>query len=297
MTIRNRFNIGLLAVLVPGMLLCVLVVREFLIDNAKSEVLRNAGLMMETALSVRGYTIDNIKPHFDPMNKAEFRPESIPAFAATEVFRRLQNSHPEYAYKEATLNPTNPRDRANNWERALITETLRHEETEAVGHRTTDEGKTFLYIARPIKITNVACLGCHTSPESAPPSMVAKYGRYNGFGWKLNDVIGAQIVYVPTDIALDTARQTLYVVTGLMVALVAGLFAILNAMLGVIVIRPLQRVSETSDRISLGDFTIPEFREQGATEIKQLKLSFNRMRRSIEKAMQHLKTRSNMPGI
>ncbi|HET8708291.1 MAG TPA: DUF3365 domain-containing protein, partial [Pseudomonadales bacterium] len=150
MTIRTRFNLVLLAVFAPGFLISVLVTYKLLIDNAKDEVLRNAGLMMETALAVRSYTIEQIKPHLDPMLETEFLPQTVPAFAATETFERLRKSHPDYSYKEATLNPTNPRDKVADWERRVVVEKLRTEALkEVVGEREDENGKSFLYIARP----------------------------------------------------------------------------------------------------------------------------------------------------
>lgn len=297
MSIRKRFNVVLIIVLLPGLALSVLITRHLLVDNAKDEVLRNAGLMMETALSVRSYTIDRVKPVLDPLNLSEFLPETVPAFAATETFERLRKTHPEYSYKEATLNPTNLRDKASDWERAIIVDKFRKEsKTELIGEKREGSGKSYLYIARPVRITNTACLSCHTSPELAPPSLVKKYGRSNGFGWHKDEVVGAQIVYVPADTALATANKTLGVVSGLFVVLMLFLLGVLNLMLDRIVIRPIRKVSTQSDQISLGNFNIPEFPEQGTVEIKQLHASFNRMRRSIEKAMQLLKTKGTLPG-
>ena len=42
-----------------------------------------------------------------------------------------------------------------------------------------------------VRITNPACLTCHSSVEAAPKTMVDKYGPANGFGWNLNEVVSA----------------------------------------------------------------------------------------------------------
>lgn len=295
--IRTRFNLVLLVVFLPGFAISVLVTYKLLIDNAKAEVLRNAGLMMETALAVRSYTIDQIKPHLDPMLEAEFLPQTVPAFAATETFSRLRKSHPDYSYKEATLNPTNPRDKVTDWERSEVVERFRTESVkELVGEREDAEGKSYLYIARPIQITNPACLACHDKPAMAPLSLTDRYGTQNGFNWKLNDIVGAQIVTVPTDVPLQNARHAVLVVSLLLLGLIVALFLALNLVLDRLVIKPIQHVSQISDQISLGNFDIPEFREDGAEEIRQLRASFNRMRRSIEKAMRMLKAKGNVAG-
>ena len=43
---------------------------------------------------------------------------------------------------------------------------------------------------------------------------------------------------------------------------------------------------QAADKISTGDFDVPEFKEKGGDEVAVLGSSFNRMRRSLEKAMQ-----------
>jgi protein-histidine pros-kinase len=43
-----------------------------------------------------------------------------------------------------------------------------------------------------------------------------------------------------------------------------------------------------ADAVSLGDFSEPEFPEKGRDQIARLAQSFNRMRRSLVKAMQLL---------
>jgi len=295
-TIRTRFNLVLLAVFAPGFLISVLVTYTLLIDNAKQEVLRNAGLMMETALAVRGYTIEQIKPHLDPMLDTVFLPQTVPAFAATDTFQRLRATHPDYSYKEATLNPTNPRDRVTDWERTAVVDRFRAEAVkELIGERD-EAGRSYLYIARPIKITNPACLACHDTPALAPQSLLERYGSQNGFGWKLNEVVGAQIVTVPTELPLQNARQAVGVVSLLLLGLIIALFLALNWVLDRLVIAPIQNISHLSDQISLGNFDIPEFRDEGAVEIRQLRASFNRMRRSVEKAMQMLKSKGSFGG-
>src|ERR1700676_4556283 len=125
-----------------------------------------------------------------------FLPQSVPAFSATEVLNEVRRKYPAYSYKEALLNPTNPRDRAVEWE-ADIVNSFRSDNVrpEISGTRMPPTGPS-LYLARPFQIKDPACLVCHTTAEIAPASMVRIYGPNNGFGWKLNEVIGAQVVSV-----------------------------------------------------------------------------------------------------
>src|SRR5882672_11156462 len=153
MGLRLKFNIVLTLVFAAGMAVSAWVSYELLQRNAKDEVLRNAGLMMEAALSIRGYTVSQVKPHLESQLAETFLPQTVPAYAATETFNTLRKKYPDYSYKEATLNPTNPRDKAVEWE-ADVVNAFRNASAgglpEVMGQRETAVGP-MLYLARPLQ--------------------------------------------------------------------------------------------------------------------------------------------------
>src|SRR5262245_10654066 len=106
MGLRLKFNLVLLTVFVIGLGVTGYISYELLHRNAREEVLRNAGVMMEASLSMRSYTVGHVRPNL-PYDVEKFLPESVPAFAATEIMTLLRKKYPDYAYKEAALNPTN----------------------------------------------------------------------------------------------------------------------------------------------------------------------------------------------
>jgi protein-histidine pros-kinase len=283
MGLRLKFNLVLIAVFLAGLGVTGYVSYELLHRNAREEVLRNAGVMMEAALSMRGYTVGHVRPAL-PADPDKFLPESVPAFAATEIMALLRKKYPDYAYKEAALNPTNPRNRAVEWETDIIN-LFRNDPSrgEVSGMRETPTGKS-LYLARPFQIKDPACLSCHTTAEMAPPAMVKIYGPANGFGWKLNEVIGAQLVSVPMDLPIRNADRAFITFMGSLGAVFAVLFVILNVMLSLLIVRPITRLSAAAEQISKGKLDIPEF-GGGRDEVSQLGQAFNRMRRSLEKAI------------
>jgi HAMP domain-containing protein len=288
MGLRLKFNIVLFLVFSAGMGVSAYVSHKLLQDNAKQEVLRNAGLMMEAALSIRGYTVKQVKPHLEAQLAETFLPQTVPAFAATETFESLRKTHPEFSYKEATLNPTNPRNRAVEWE-ADVVNSFRNNGNlkEFTGERATPNGAQ-LYLARPIQIKDPACLVCHSVPAAAPASMIKLYGENNGFGWKHQEIIGAQIVSVPMDVPVQNADRAFKTFMGSLAAIFVVTFVVLNVMLSFMIIRPIARMSEAADKISTGDFDVPEFMDKNKDEISTLGTSFNRMRRSLQKALKLL---------
>jgi protein-histidine pros-kinase len=288
MGLHFKFNLILILVFSLGIAGSYYTGREILYKNAREEVIRSAALMLDMAAAVRNYTVSQVKPHLELQLKRNFLPQSIPAYAATETFKGLGEKYSEFSYKEAALNPTNPRDRAVDWEADLINEFVKNAELkEIAGLRDTPRGQS-LYITHPIRITDPACLECHSVPSAAPPSMIARYGEANGFGWQLNDVIGMQIVSVPTSVPLKNAEAALRTFMISFAALFIAVFIILNLLLRFLIVRPIIKLSHMADAVSLGDFSEPELPEKGRDQIARLGQSFNRMRRSLVKAMQLL---------
>ena len=286
MGLRLKFNIVLIIVFVLGLGVTGYVSYDLLQRNARDEVLRSAGVMMEAALSMRSYTVRQITPHLSYKLTEEFLPQSVPAYAATEIMNALRKKYPDYWYKEATLNPTNPRDRAVEWETDLVSAFRNRPDLKEIsGERVTPTGRS-LYLTRPLKIGNPACLTCHSVPSAAPATLVKRYGDRNGFGWKLDEVVGAQVVSVPMDLPIRNAHRAFLTFMSSLGAVFVMLFVILNVMMSAMIVRPITRMSRSANQISTGNMDIPEFSESGRDEIALLAKSFNRMRRSLEKAFE-----------
>jgi protein-histidine pros-kinase len=289
MSLLFRINAALGGVFVLAALIAGYVCWAMLEANAQREVLAEAGLMMDSAAAVRTYTANEILPLISARMKDEFPPQSVPSYAATQNFLKFHEHHPEYAYKEATLNPTNPRDRAADWEGDIIQRFRNDSQTQqVVGVRDTPMGKS-LYLARPIR-AKPECLVCHSTPSAAPASLIARYGGDNGFGWQPNEVVAAQVVSVPFASAAANANQEFRAFMILLAAVFAAAFAVVNVLLYRLVVRPVRRIAAVADRVSLGDMSAEDFPSGGATEIASVTRSFGRMRKSLEKALRLLGT-------
>ena len=252
--------------------------------DARREVLTTAGLMLDSALASRAYTADEIDPLLVGHMQDGFPPQSIPFYAATQTFAALRKLHPDFTYKEATLNPTNPRDRATDWEADIIDQFRNHPTSQQIqGERATPMGRS-LYLARPIR-ARPECLSCHGLASAAPATLVTRYGRDNGFGWQANEVIGAQIVSVPFFDAVEGARRLFSGVTLVIVVVLVALLAIINVTVYLSVVQPLRRMARQADEVSLGRAGGASFAAERNDEIGALGAAFERMRKSLDKAM------------
>lgn len=285
MKLLYKFNLVLLLIFVLGGLATAQLTRTVLRDNAKREVISHASLMMEAALAARQYTSDEVKPLLAQGLERQFLPQSVPSYAATQSFNQLHAAHPDYSYKEATLNPTNPRDRVVEWEADVVQQFRDHAELKQLtGERQTASGPS-LYLARPIRIQDGRCLACHSTPAAAPDTMKALYGSNNGFGWKLGETIGSQIVSVPLALPQREAERAFRLIMGGMAVTALLVLLALNALFYGLVLRPMRRITRIADTVSTGQLDAEPFNVNGKDEIAQLGNAFNRMRRSLEKAM------------
>jgi HAMP domain-containing protein len=290
MKLLLKFNLVMVALFAIAIAATAAVSRDLLQRNAREEIYDNAKLLIESALAVRDYTSRNIAPLLETQIKYEFRPEMVSAFSAIELLRNVRETNPDYKqflYREATLNPTNPANRAVEWESDIVN-SFRNGAVKAplFGERDTANGR-MLYVAKPLK-AGAACMRCHDTAEIAPPTMISKYGSAGGFGWKVGEIIGAQIVQIPETFALARAEATFRVFMGSLLGVLVALGLVFNALLWWMFIRPVTRISALADRISLGAVDAPDFVSRSHDEIGMLAQALSRMRRSLVQAMNML---------
>jgi len=291
MNLLVRNNVALIVVFAIGATVTGIACRAVLQGNAEREIRNEAGLMIDSALAARDYTEAQISPLLAAQMQSQFLPQSIPFYAATEQFLRVHSDRPEYAYQEATLNPMNPRDRAMDWQADII-QRFRNEPSmkEFVGERDTPMGRS-LYLARPIR-AEAGCLACHGLASAAPKTVVARYGGDNGYGWQAGDVIGTQVVSVPIARAEASASAAFRVFLTALTAVFIALLVVVNLVLYFLVVRPVRRMAQIADQLSVGDTSASEFPASGGAEIAALGRAFNRMRKSLDKALKLLEGQS-----
>jgi len=283
-----RFNIILAACYVVGLCLSLWPFYQLSSREAIEQLQSQIDVLRAGALSVRKYTSDEIRPLLDDQSAIQFLPQTIPSFSAQTVFRNLRNMYPQYSYKEAALNPTNPTDLAKDWEKEIIEKLSANPQIDKdISIRTTEAGPQYT-VTYPMLIKDAGCLSCHSTPDKAPASMVALYGPKNGFGWKLNETIVAQIISIPMSATDARVWRNLLFFVGIATVIFLVLLILLNILLNRYVISPVNRMAKIAEAYSMGETSIPEFEYAGSDEVASLSRSFNRMRRSLDLAMKYL---------
>ncbi|MEM9220274.1 MAG: DUF3365 domain-containing protein [Cyanobacteria bacterium P01_F01_bin.150] len=242
-----------------GSALTIVTLSKYLNTQAEQVVKERAEILLSTMQSARDYTQNHVQSVLNRTDKDRLVLESIPTFAAQTIFAGFQqrsSAFQDFSYKEAALNPTNPDDKADDFERQLFTQLQSSPITQATpapqalsGYRAHDQQKLF-YLAQPIVVKDESCLQCHGDPAQAPPALIAQYGNQNGFGWQINDLVATQIIYVPADKIFERGRKNLWTVTQIFLGIFAAIVLVINLLLWRTVIRPLAVLTRVAQQIS-----------------------------------------------
>ena len=288
LSIAAKFNLVFVTIFAIGFIAAGFVADNLLKQSAREETLQNARLLLEAAKSVRGYTSAQIAPLLRNQMKFEFHPQSVPSYSAVENLNTILKSYPDFSYKEATLNPTNPRDKATDWEADIVNKLRKSPDLkEYSGERETATGRS-LFIARPLVIKDQACLSCHSTAAAAPTTMVDIYGGNNGFGWRLGETVGAQVISVPMAVPLARANAIFKTFMLSLLGVFVVVFVALNVMVHLFVTRRIKNLALVADQVSMGKFDAAEFEVRGNDELSALAQSFTRMRTSLASALKML---------
>ncbi|MGF1459483.1 MAG: DUF3365 domain-containing protein [Leptolyngbyaceae cyanobacterium] len=258
--IAPKFTLILLLIFLIGSSAGGFVLSQALQYQVENKVLAEGVMLMESMQAIRRYTDQEVRPLLERYETVgEFWPEVVPAYSARRVFELWEETHQatedfDYQYKEAVINPTNPNDLADEFEMALVEAFRADSETaNQSGYRQSADRGLMFYSALPISIRDPSCLECHSDPAIAPPAMVQQYGPQNGFNWRLNEVLGTQVVYIPAEEVFNGARQAFSWVMGLFILMFAIALFCLNALLKPLVVRPVQGLAKLSEKLAADD--------------------------------------------
>ncbi|HSN78454.1 MAG TPA: DUF3365 domain-containing protein [Anaerolineae bacterium] len=266
----TKFSILLTFVFLVGAVIGGFALWQVLQNKAEAEVAARGAVLLETMNAVRSYTIDHVDPllQMGATAQQEFVPEMVPAFAAREIFEHLREDQKfeDFFYKEAASNPTNLRDQADSFEADLLKLMQQDTQAEYSAFRTREDEQVY-YIARPMRVTSEQCLVCHGVPEDAPAGQLAEYGSENGFGWRVNDVIAAQIVYVPAEEVLRAASRSFAIAAGAMIATLALILIVVNILLHRDIIQPVAVLGGLARKLSTDELVSTDLQSEQLSRV------------------------------
>lgn len=270
----TQFTLLLTLIFLGGIILSGITLSEAMQQKAEGEVATKAEILTQTMNAVRRYTSDRVAPLLQSQleTSPEFISETVPAYSAREVFEnfRAQPEYRSFFYKEATLNPTNLKDKADEFEASLVEQFRAQPDLGQLSGYRNFAGEERFFIARPLAVTAESCLQCHSRPEAAPASQIASFGAENGFGWQLDDVVAAQTIYVPSGEVFAKGRQYLALTMGVFISIFTAVALLINWLLKQRVIHPVNQLTAIARRMTTGTITAEQVSEFDSPRIHKV---------------------------
>lgn len=287
MSIRKRVFVILAIVYIFSMIGVVGSGYYLLSEDTRREAAEKTELFLRSMNANQKYMAKFVRPDLKELIGDEYFPEaSVGAVMLAKTAKILASAYPEYVLKISSPNPLNQENLSTPFEEKIIAgfDNGDYDEWEGFTER---NGESFYAAAIPIEARK-GCIWCHDTPEVAHPDMVAEYGTTSGYGYKEGDIVGTRIVYVST----EKVKQLTWKKLGFLSSAVSILFLIALIVIDRIIIRsvvkPIENIVDIAGDISRGKMD-RSFDVDTNDEIKLLADAFNRMKVSLEKAMDILR--------
>ncbi len=219
-------------------------------------------------------------------DKDTFIPELMSRFVVQRIsFDVFQETQKGYQFKQATIDPLWPDNKANDEEVKLIKEFAANPALTMKEGIMSKDGKQFLFFAKPVKIDKKSCLTCHGNPADAPQDQQDLYGTEHGYGWKVDEIVGANMVYVSIDEALVAAKAAAWRIFALGIGCLVVIIGCIWFVFDRGVVAPIVRLSAIATDISLGKNLCDSAHTDSKDEIGALANSIDRLRISVNKLL------------
>ena len=291
MKLQTRFGIFLTLIAVLG----ITAFAVFMYRNTTNRALRHADEKARIVLgeieAVQAYFREVVRPHmYELLPPDDFTVELMStSYVAREVAKRFGDISPDYYFKQASINPRNPLNQADQLEMEIIEQFRANPDMQEWQGTATKDGRRYQYLMRPYVMLEL-CLKCHSTPEQAPQQIVDRYGTTGGFGRHVGDIPGVKAIGVPVEAAFAQARHDFLsiMVFGLLsIVILSGLVFLLFRRT---VIMPLREITDTFTEIAHDSNQIGRQLEVGSgDEIGTLTGAFNGMSAELWQRTQELK--------
>jgi methyl-accepting chemotaxis protein len=239
--------------------------------------------------SLRKYVGKELRPAINREIPGKFVPEGASGFyILRKVSYNLQESQPDYFYKQASGNPLASENKADYYEEWLLGQFQKDPRLKELKGLRTDTRTELYYIARPVLADRDECMKCHGDIATAPKEQVERYGTASGYNYVMGSVVGSNIIYVPASVPIAIAKRSTAVVAIMFTVLFLILFIVINILIRRSIIGPIENFVRVAEQVSKGKFD-NTFEVGTEDELKTLADAFTRLKTSIVMMMDMMK--------
>mgnify|MGYP000420006630 CR=1 FL=1 len=258
------------------------------IKNAMNEAKIKSEIIMSYAMASREFTRVAQSPLVRQLVEEDrFYPELMSGFTTSRgIYEEFAKLYPSYIFKQATLDPLHPSNKADAQEVQIIQKFIDNPGLKSDEGRLTRDGQDVFYIATPFAVKHKNCLSCHGDPADAPKDQIDIYGDTNGYWWKMDEVVAAFIVYVPIAEAIAAAKTISLALALIGAGGIAIMLFIIGWFLNRDVVAPIVRLAERTENFSFGKNLDEPIDRNAVGEVGTLAQAIERLRVSLKKLLQ-----------
>ncbi len=281
-----KFRLALVIVYILSLIISILVInnltRQEVYNNAEKEL----NLLVNVVKSARTYIDKDVRPYLLP--KDIFHAPAIsPVVATKHIAEHFLDLEPSYYIKVTSDNPLNPDNRPEPIEQKILESFREDRNLESLIIQGRVQNNNYLISAQP-SISQQSCLLCHSKPENSPPNIAKEYKGTSGYGYELDQVVGANVVGVPIGNVNQIIFQRSLTAFISLTILFSLIFFIINRLMQRLILKPIINLSHSAQEITDGNLD-KEISLARQDEIGQLANSLDLMRRSIITATKRFK--------
>ncbi|MBI5099812.1 MAG: DUF3365 domain-containing protein [Nitrospirae bacterium] len=213
---RKRFAVVIILIYIVSIPIISAITYYILKQNAVDSAYNTARLYLASFEAARHYVGDELRPVLQREMPGKFIVEGMSrSYVAGSIARKVLQDIPGYIFKNASLNPRNPKNSADEFEREIINGFRDKKDGKEWRGLIERNGYHYYVLARSGSPVEGRCLQCHGDPAAAPKEMIERYGATSGFNMKTGEIVDALIAYIPVHIPLLSARKTVAVFIGI----------------------------------------------------------------------------------
>ncbi len=291
LTIKRKYQIGAAAILMLFCILVSVVAYGYLKKQATTEIYKETEIFISAADATRTYVKDVLRPKVGPLIPPDlFIPHAMStSFVGREIMNRLKQRFPEFRYKRAAANPTNPINQADEFELSMLNWFNENPDT-GEWHGLIKKNNLSYYTRMRAIYAEIQCLYCHGNPAEAPEAMIAMYGSTGGFGYKVGTVVAADTIYIPVDVTFVRIKESAWLIFLIAIASLFSLLGLFYLLFNRTVVSELKGLLTTFRNISGSQNPAPDIAvAKPGDEFEQLKGAFHGVAAELKQTHDDLK--------
>jgi signal transduction histidine kinase len=226
---KKRFAALIIFIYIISLPVISLITYYILKQNAINSAYETANLYLKSHEAARQYVAEELRPVLLRELPGRFLVQGMSrSYVAGSISRRTLKELPGYGFKNASLNPRNPMNKADELETRIISEFGNKRDVREWKGLIEDQGVQYYALAHAGSPIEESCLSCHGDPKAAPKELVEQYGPVAGFHRKVGERVDALMVYIPVHYALENARRTVAVFIGIYTVFFGIIFYLIN---------------------------------------------------------------------